>query len=629
MSHTSEVTPSVDRRLTSTSPRAVHTYIEAMKTQVSKHDILSKVQQLQKVSETGKWSDERVRVWESIDKLLSEARIASKRKCKAKRSGLFPWSPALQEAGCRLLYWKLRMSAHMCNKVNANTLTKLTTQLKVSPTDQGPQLGITIRNNIQRSRRAFTKAKVKAQSLREEHLRESASFFAATQQMLEKAAAAAIAARERSLQQFRHLRSIFHKGASYGLDRIDVPDSYAVLRQNEETPRIPLVVKEAIEEVLVPHTERRFRQHQETPFGAGKRQQELGIDCTSNDARDLMDGTYDRELEQLTEEARTWLTALRTRDFVTAGAVIDTTISTDDWICGWKKMRESTASAPGGHYGHYKTAAVVAKLPNKHRDYWPVLSEIYAIMATLPLKHGFAPTRWQKCINAILEKIPGQPRIEKLRIIMLYEADFNFVLKLIWGRRLVRHAELHQCLGDENHGSRSGRQSTDAQLQKLLLYKYAQLTRTSLITLDNDTKSCYDRIIKPLAMIACIAVGLPLLAAAMHNRTHYGMQDSIRTRHGTLQPYAGTNDEVLEGTGQGSGASPAIWLIYSMSLLRAFQQFTPGMMVSSPFASLIVTILAISYVDDGMPGVNDSQEASALPLALLLKQAEDATQSWE
>ena len=107
------------------------------------------------------------------------------------------------------------------------------------------------------------------------------------------------------------------------------------------------------------------------------------------------------------------------------------------------------------------------------------------------------------------------------------------------------------------------------------------------------------------------------------------MQHSIKTRHGTLRPYLGTDDDVFEGTGQGSGASPAIWLLYSMSLLRAFQQFTPGMTVSSPFESLLLTILAIFYVDDGMPGVNDSQEASALPIALLLKQAEDATQSWE
>jgi hypothetical protein len=70
-------------------------------------------------------------------------------------------------------------------------------------------------------------------------------------------------------------------------------------------------------------------------------------------------------------------------------------------------------------------------------------------------------------------------------------------------------------------------------------------------------------------------------------------------------------------------------LIDSVSLLQAFQQFSPGMNVSSPFDSLLVSILAIFYVDDGMPGVNDTLEASALPLQLLLRQAEQATQSWE
>jgi hypothetical protein len=81
------------------------------------------------------------------------------------------------------------------------------------------------------------------------------------------------------------------------------------------------------------------------------------------------------------------------------------------------------------------------------------------------------------------------------------------------------------------------------------------------VTVDNDAKSCYDQIIKSLAMIACIAVGLPLLAAVMHNKTHHGMQHSIKTHHGTLRLYVGTDDDALEGTGQGSGASPAIWLL--------------------------------------------------------------------
>ena len=629
MEETSPITQAGDRRLTSSSPREVHTYIESMRVHVAKHDLIVKVMRLKSLSETDQWSDKCGCEWEIIDKLLSDARLSSEGKCTAKLSGQVPWSPELQKAGRTFRYWRLRLSELISPQVNLSVLNKLAAQLKLSATDRGYQSNITICQKIRSSKRLLKAVKSKAQDLRDEHMHERAKFLAEIQGMPLNAACAAIAARERSSRQFRQLRSIMNKGATYGLDRIEVPNSFAVLRRGEELPRIPLVTKQDIEEVLVPHTEQRFRQHQETPFGGGTRQSSLGMDCSSDDAQAIMNGTYDRELEVLSDEARVWLLELKTKNFVRAGAVINTTISTEDWIRGWKKMRESTASAPGGHYGHYKTAAVVATLSEEHADYWPVLAELYATMASMPLKHGFAPKRWQKCIDAILEKTPGQPRIEKLRIIMLYEADFNFVLKLIWGRRLVRHAEMHNCLGEENHGSRAGRQSTNALLEKLFVYEYARLTRTSLITVDNDAKSCYDRIIKSLAMIACIAVGLPLLAAAMHNKTHHGMQHSIKTRHGTLRPYSGTDTDAFEGTGQGSGASPAIWLLYSVSLLRAFQNFTPGMTVSSPFESLLVTILAIFYVDDGMPGINDSQESVAAPLALLLQQAEDATQSWE
>jgi hypothetical protein len=115
----------------------------------------------------------------------------------------------------------------------------------------------------------------------------------------------------------------------------------------------------------------------------------------------------------------------------------------------------------------------------------------------------------------------------------------------------------------------------------------------------------------------------------MHNKTQHGMVHAIETRHGTLRTYAGTEQEPLEASGQGSGASPAICLICSISLLNAFREFTPGMRVLSPFKNLLVVILAIFYVDDGMPGVNDGSEETATPLPVLLQQAEDATQPWE
>jgi len=251
-------------------------------------------------------------------------------------------------------------------------------------------------------------------------------------------------------------------------------------------------------------------------------------------------------------------------------------------------------------------------------------------MVQLPLKHGLSPKRWRECTDAVLEKIPGQPRIEKLRIIMSFEADFNYMLKLVWGRRLVHRAEDEKLLGHSQHGSRPGRQCTDACLEKLFLYKHARLTRTSMITVDNDARSCYDRIIKCLAMLTCISIGLSLLAATAHNKTHNGMRHRMKTRHGlSTKSYQSTNEEQNEGTGQGSGGSPAIWLVFMVTLLTAFRQFTPGMKVVSPFDSLLVLIVAIYYVDDGMPGVNDSNSVEPKTLAFLVATAESSAQSWE
>jgi hypothetical protein len=115
---------------------------------------------------------------------------------------------------------------------------------------------------------------------------------------------------------------------------------------------------------------------------------------------------------------------------------------------------------------------------------------------------------------------------------------------------------------------------------KILMYDFARNTRTNLITIDNNAKACYDRIIRVLAMTACMSLGLPKTAAIMHNTTHDGMVHRISTLYGVSEiSYSANDDGVdpMEGTGQGSGGSPAIWTIVCVSLLKAFSRFATGM----------------------------------------------------
>ena len=195
---------------------------------------------------------------------------------------------------------------------------------------------------------------------------------------------------------------------------------------------------------------------------------------------------------------------------------------------------------------------------------------------------------------------------------------------------MIYQAEDHGVFGPSNHGGRPGRQVHDALLEKTLMFEHARLTRTSLITVDNDAKSCYDRIIKAMALLACMAIGLPAEAAAMHNKSHDEMTHNIKTRHGLLRAYCGTDDGGSDGVGQGSGAAGAIWLVYSNTLITALEAFSPGVILVSPTDRLLrVCLIAIFFVDDGTPGVNDAEDDHARPTKEIVAQAQQMAQSWE
>jgi hypothetical protein len=55
---------------------------------------------------------------------------------------------------------------------------------------------------------------------------------------------------------------------------------------------------------------------------------------------------------------------------------------------------------------------------------------VYHNIATTALKWGISLERWQNSITTMIEKQPGCPRINKLRVIHLYKADYNLLLKL-------------------------------------------------------------------------------------------------------------------------------------------------------------------------------------------------------
>jgi hypothetical protein len=57
----------------------------------------------------------------------------------------------------------------------------------------------------------------------------------------------------------------------------------------------------------------------------------------------------------------------------------------------------------------------------------------------------------------MIEKDDGKPYLTRLRVIHLFEADYNLFLKILFGKRLVRNGEISNALNDQQHGSRPRR----------------------------------------------------------------------------------------------------------------------------------------------------------------------------
>ena len=76
----------------------------------------------------------------------------------------------------------------------------------------------------------------------------------------------------------------------------------------------------------------------------------------------------------------------------------------------------------------------------------------------------------------MIEKLPGIPQINKLRIIQLIEADLNAYLKVKIGKHLMKIGENNNTLGDQMHGGIAHRTTTDTLVTQQLVNDISKQT---------------------------------------------------------------------------------------------------------------------------------------------------------
>ena len=139
---------------------------------------------------------------------------------------------------------------------------------------------------------------------------------------------------------------------------------------------------------------------------------------------------------------------------------VTSNISKEDFIEGWKNMKETTsaASKQGLHFGHLKASAL-----------HPELAVFESSISHLPFHTGYAPKSWKEGTIVMIKKRIGLDNVKSLRSIVLTEADFNFNNKIL-GRRAIQHAEETNDIAQEQYGSRKDKSAIDQALNKRLTY---------------------------------------------------------------------------------------------------------------------------------------------------------------
>ena len=114
-----------------------------------------------------------------------------------------------------------------------------------------------------------------------------------------------------------------------------------------------------------------------------------------------------------------------------------------------------------------------------------------------------------------------------------------------------------------------------------------------------DAHTCYDRIVHKVAILTCMAAGVPYTPLAMMFTAIGHMNYSVRTTHGdSRDTVTSRRTHPFQGVCQGNGAGPAVWLLVSLLLIRFMHAKGAVSEFQTAVSRVIVTLMGFAFVDD-------------------------------
>jgi hypothetical protein len=219
-------------------------------------------------------------------------------------------------------------------------------------------------------------------------------------------------------------------------------------------------------------------------------------------------------------------------------------------------------------------------------------------LASTAAKFGFYLQRWTQVVNVMIYKKPGVIELNKLRVIHLFEADFNLLVGVFFGRRAMHHQMDHQLIHPGQFG-RPGGECQDAAFDKVLTNLVSTFSQTPMGQFESDATACFDREVMNFVLTYFSTYGAPMGPLRMWEQTLYHIVHWVKTAYGISKgSYKFELDAAIHRRGQGSTGGTASCSTMTSPLIKGMDRLSSGLVVSDPAQWIQHQSTVKMFVDD-------------------------------
>ena len=508
------LTPTPDKRPTDSlpiqNPTAMRKYNKYVKTQFEIHKIAEKTFQLEQKAYNGTFSPEDAIQFDRILQTQHNVRQRARKLCRRFFTSQILYTDTLGKIYRKRKLWK-RMELKKQNvKVDIKAVRRLMRQVQVPD-------AFTISYQEIRTRLNLSISEWKEHKKHHKELREQ--FELKVDKQRAKQLGTSTEAQTKQRKNAGSTRAIFKRIRS-----VMKPTERAAISTVEYTADngrlVECLSREAIELACAAEGQRRFTQARETPFMQGSLLQTFGYHASPEATQAVLNGTF-VPANDVSEITAKFIQELKKPACTKNMPPILGRTTTEEHCAGWKKMRARTSSSP---YGPMFCDYIAG---SKDLE----VAAVDASLSSIPYLIGFSPSQWQKASDVMIPKKKSSRHVEKLRIIVLFDAMFNMVNKRI-ARDMIKRAQTLSILPDEAYRGVPGRRASTCSLNKILALDVIRMERRTAAVCSNDAKSCYDRIVHTIASLCMQRLGVSQEACFTMFGTLQELNHHVRTAFG-------------------------------------------------------------------------------------------------